>query len=63
MDDETRIEKEKPQRGKFRSIFLDKHQVIGMLCDKHDSVSRAEKLTIILVLLMLELFAIGLFYD
>ena len=34
-----------------------------MLCDKHSAVSRAEKLTIILVLLMLELFAIGLFYD
>ena len=34
-----------------------------MLLDKHGRVSRAEKLTIILVLWLLELFAIGIFYD
>ena len=44
-------------------MFLDDSLVVGMLCDKHGAVSRADKLTIMLVLLMLELFAIGLFYD
>ena len=34
-----------------------------MLFVKHGLVSRAERLTIVLVLLMTELFAIGLFYD
>ena len=34
-----------------------------MLFDKHGEVRRAEKLTIVLVWLMLRLYAIGLFYD
>ena len=34
-----------------------------MLFDRHAAVSRAEKLTIILTILMIKLFAIGLFYD
>ena len=42
---------------------MEKHQILGMLFVKHGLVSRAERLTIVLVLLMCELFAIGLFYD
>ena len=55
--------KEPPKVPTFKSVFLEEHQVFGMLFVKHGLVSRAEKLTIILVLLMTELFAIGLFYD
>ena len=63
QEDEPKIEAQKPKRSKFQTLFLEKHQILGMLCDRYSAVSRAEKLTIILVQLMLELFTIGLFYD
>ena len=48
-DDVPKNQTQKPNRGKFMSIFLEKHKVLGMLCDRYGSVSRAEKLTIVLV--------------
>jgi len=58
-----KIEPKKQNREKFSSVFLREHPILGMLFDREGAVSRAEKLTIILVKLMLKLFAIGLFYD
>ena len=50
-------------RQKFKSVFMEKHQLMGMIFVKHAPTTRAEKLNMILVLLMLKLFATGLFYD
>ena len=49
QDDEPEIKPQKPKRTKFWSLFLEQHLLLGMICDRHGVLSRAEKLTIILV--------------
>ena len=56
-------QEDKPFLSQLKPLFIEKHAVFSLFLSKNQQMTKVEKLTILLVLIMVELFTIGLFYD